>query len=230
MVQQSLDFLSSSPVGSDGFPVRFKVKSKQWVNSDPVSMGQGLYNIAKAIEAARKNNRYNTKKWESFLIRASDAAASRILKSDWSPRSTAEAFYVAPLSVSSKLFNSETYRKAAVKAADYYAQRHLNMQEPYWGGTLDASGEDKEGAWAAFQAFLSVYDLTKESKYLGYAQHACDVCLSYTVVWDIPLTPGRMADHMFKTRGWTVVSPQNQHIDVFGVIFTPEKSFLKFII
>jgi hypothetical protein len=46
--------------------------------------------------------------------------------------------------------------------------------------------------------------------------------LSYTVVWDIPLPAGRMADYGFKTTGWTVVSPQNQHIDVFGVMFTPE--------
>ena len=49
-----------------------------------------------------------------------------------------------------------------------------------------------------------------------------DVCLSYTVVWDIPLPSGRMADYNFKTTGWTVVSPQNQHIDVYGVVFTPE--------
>ena len=42
------------------------------------------------------------------------------------------------------------------------------------------------------------------------------------MVWDIPLPPGRLADYNFKTTGWTVVSPQNQHIDVFGVLFTPE--------
>jgi len=96
------------------------------------------------------------------------------------------------------------------------------MREPYWGGTLDAQGEDKEGAWAAFQGFLAVYEMTGEAKHLEWAKHACDVCLSYTVNWDIPLPAGRMADHFFKTRGWTVVSPQNQHIDVFGVFYTPE--------
>ena len=222
MVQKSLDFLATAPLNTDGFPVEYKVNSGKWVNSDPVSMGQGMYNLSKAIEAGRKNKRYDLTKWEVFLRKASEAAAGRILKSDWSPRSTAEAFYVAPLVISAKLFKSEYFKKAAVKAADYYAHRHLDMSEPYWGGTLDASGEDKEGAWAAFQAFLNVYDLTGEAKYLEYARHACDVCLSYTVVWDIPLTPGRMADYRFKTRGWTVVSPQNQHVDVFGVIFTPE--------
>ncbi len=175
MVQKSMDFLSTYAVGPDGFPVIYDVNKKTYGNKDPVSMGQGMYSIAKAIESARVNKRYDTSKWETFLKKACD-----------------------------------------------FAGRHLDMKEPYWGGTLDASGEDKEGAWAAFQGFLSVYELTKEQQYLDWAKHACDVCLSYTVVWDIPLPPGRMADHQFKTRGWTVVSPQNQHIDVFGVFFTPD--------
>ncbi|MCE5346499.1 MAG: hypothetical protein LLG13_09460 [Bacteroidales bacterium] len=222
MVQKSMDFLSSSPVSGEGFPVVYDSKNANWKNPDPVSMGQGMYNISRAIVAARKNRRYDTVKWEEFLKKACDAAAARILKTTWNPRSTAEGFYIAPLVIASKLFKSNNYKKAALKAADYYANRHMDMKEPYWGGTLDASGEDKEGAWAAFQGFLNVYELTGDHKYLCYAKHACDVCLSYTVVWDIQLTPGRMADHMFKTRGWTVVSPQNQHIDVFGVFFAPE--------
>jgi hypothetical protein len=49
-----------------------------------------------------------------------------------------------------------------------------------------------------------------------------DVCLSYVVVWDIPLPAGRLADYNFKTTGWSVVSAQNQHIDVYGVLFAPE--------
>ena len=36
------------------------------------------------------------------------------------------------------------------------------MTEPYWGGTLDARCEDKEGAWAGFQAFLAVYEMTED--------------------------------------------------------------------
>ncbi len=34
--------------------------------------------------------------------------------------------------------------------------------------------------------------------------------------------PGRLRDHGFKTRGWTVVSPQNQHIDAYGVLMAPD--------
>jgi hypothetical protein len=49
-----------------------------------------------------------------------------------------------------------------------------------------------------------------------------DVALTYTVLWDIDLPAGRLRDHGLKTRGWTIVSAQNQHLDVFGVVYTPE--------
>lgn len=222
VVQQSLDFLSTSQVGEDGYPVRFNITTKEWYDPDHVSMGQSMYNFAKAIQAARRNKLWNSENWELFLQDACDYAAKRILSDDWEPPSTAEGFYIAPLAVASGLFGENLYGEAAIKAAKHYAERHLNMREPYWGGTLDAQCEDKEGAWAAFQGFLAVYELTGEKMYLDWARHACDVVLSYTVVWDIPLPPGRMSDHFFKTRGWTVVSPQNQHIDVFGVFYAPD--------
>ncbi len=222
-VQKSLDFLTTTTFYDDGFSVEYVIKDKKWIKKyDHVSMGQAMYNFAKAIERARKGNQYNTTKWEEFLRKSCDLASKRILQKDWHPLSTAEGFYIAPLILASNLFNNETYRKAAICAAEHYAKRHLSMKEPYWGGTLDATCEDKEGAWAAFQGFLTLYEITGNRKYLGWAKHAGDVCLSYLVVWNIPLPPGRLADHAFKTMGWTSVSTQNQHLDVYGVLFAPE--------
>ena len=222
MVQRSLDFLTTYEVNPETglFPVRFD--GKDYSQGDPVSCGQAMYNFAKAIETARKNKRFDTSKWETFLKKACDAASMRILSEHWNPKSTAEGFYIAPLAISSKLFRNKTYREAAEKAAQLYADRHLTMNGCYWGGTLDATCEDKEGSWAAFQGFLEMYERFKDEKYLNWAKHAMDVCLSYVVVWDIPLPTGRMADYNFKTTGWTVVSAQNQHIDVYGVLFAPE--------
>ncbi len=222
MVQKSLDFLTTYEINpaTGLFPVRYD--GKGYSQGDPVSCGQAMYNFAKAIETARKSSVYDTSKWEVFLRKACDAASARILSEGWNPKSTAEGFYIAPLAISSKLFKNKTYRQAAEKAAQLYADRHLAMNGCYWGGTLDATCEDKEGSWAAFQGFLEMYERFKDAKYLLWAKHAMDVCLSYVVVWDIPLPAGRMADYNFKTTGWTVVSAQNQHIDVYGVLFAPE--------
>lgn len=223
-VQSLMDFLTTYPFTEDGlFNVRYDIKQGKFKDGDPVSCGQAMYNFAKAIEYARKHGGYVTAEWEDFLKMACNGAADRILSKRWNPLSTAEAFYIAPLAISSELFDNDRYEKAARKAADLFAQRHFTMaQGCYWGGTLDATCEDKEGAWAAFQGFLECYERFNDSKFLSWAKHAMDVCLSYTVVWDIPLPAGRLADHSFKSTGWTVVSAQNQHIDVYGVLFAPE--------
>ena len=221
MVQQSLDFLTTYPVdeATGMFQLGF---DGNYHSTNHVSCGQAMYNFAKAIMHGRKNKAYDTSKWEKFLKSACDGQSHRILSEEWSPRSTDEAFYVAPLVIASKLFRDKSYLKAAEKASKLYADRHLKMDGCYWGGTLDATCEDKEGAWAAFQAFIHMYEYTREEQYLAWAKHAMDVCLSYVVVWDIPLPAGRLADYNFRSTGWTVVSPQNQHIDVYGVLFAPE--------
>ena len=222
-VQRSLDFLTGCKFLEDGlFTVRYNFFTGQWDEGDPVSCGQAMYNFAKAIETARKTKEYDTSKWEGFLRKACDNVSDRILSDKWNPVSTAEGFYIAPLAIAADLFGVKRYRKAAERAANLFASRHLSMNGCYWGGTLDATCEDKEGSWAAFQGFLECYERFADKKYLGWAKHAMDVCLSYVVVWDIPLPAGRMADHNFKTTGWTVVSAQNQHIDVYGVLFAPE--------
>ena len=96
------------------------------------------------------------------------------------------------------------------------------MVEPYWGGTLDARSEDKEGAALAFAGFLELYESTRSPEHLRWARHAADVMLTYTYVWDVPMPPGRLADHAMRTRGWTSVSPQNQHLDVWGALTAPD--------
>ena len=222
MVQRSLDYLTTFEIDEQKGIFTVGYNGEKFHGGDPVSCGQAMYNFAKAIQHGRKNRHYDTSKWEQFLQHAADAVSNRILSEEWNPLSTAEGFYIAPLAISSKLFKEKKYLAAAEKAAALYASRHLTMNGCYWGGTLDATCEDKEGSWAAFQGFLEMYERTKEPQYLEWAKHAMDVCLSYVVVWDIPLPAGRLADFNFKTTGWTVVSAQNQHIDIYGVLFAPE--------
>ena len=222
MVQRSLDYLTTFEIDEQKGIFTVGYNGEKFHGGDPVSCGQAMYNFAKAIQHGRKNRHYDTSKWEQFLRHAADAVSNRILSEEWNPLSTAEGFYIAPLAISSKLFRNKRYLEAARKASELYATRHLKMNGCYWGGTLDATCEDKEGSWAAFQGFLEMYERTKEPQYLDWAKHAMDVCLSYVVVWDIPLPAGRLADFNFKTTGWTVVSAQNQHIDIYGVLFAPE--------
>jgi len=222
-IQKSLDFLSTTQFYESGFYTWYNIDKKEWfMNHRPewLSQGQAMLNICSAIRVASDSD-LDKSKWIDFLIQAADFHAARILSADWKPESTNEAFFIAPLAHASKILDKKLYLEAAKKAAGYYAGLYLDMVEVYWGGTLDASCEDKEGSYAALQGFIELYELTGNGKYLKWAKHAGDVCLTYTVVWDIPLPPGRLTDHNFKTRGWTAVSVQNMHIDVFGVLIAP---------
>lgn len=219
---RSMNLLATAPFNENGFQLKYTAESKAWSEQDHVSQGQAMENFARAIVAGRDRGAIDTGPWETFLKKACALHAARILRDDWRPVSTAEAFYVSPLCQASKLFGDDLCRRAARKAAEHYARRHLDMREPYWGGTLDARCEDKEGALAAFQAFLAVYELDRDPRHLQWAAHALDVALTYTVLWDIDLPAGRLRDHGLKTRGWTIVSAQNQHLDVYAVLFTPE--------
>lgn len=221
MARKSLDFLSGAAFYDGGFHNWFDLERRQWERIEVLNQGQAMLSFARAIAAGRARG-IDTSKWEAFLRKACDVHAARILSEDWRPVSTNEAAFLAPLVKAARLFGVSRYHQAALKAASHYAQRHLDMREPYWGGTLDASSEDKEGAAIAFQGFLELYEVTHEAEHLRWARHACDVMLTYTYVWDVPLPPGRLSDHRLRTRGWTSVSPQNQHLDVWGVLVAPE--------
>ena len=220
-VQKSLDTLTKTGFHKDGFYVRFHTDKNQWSDPAFVSQGGGMANFAKAIRKAR-GTKLDVSKWEKFLKKACDVHAARILKKDWRSKSTNEAFFIFPLCEGYKLFGEESYKQAAVKAGRVYMKRHLSMDEPYWGGTLDASCEDKEGAWAAFHGFLSLYNLTGDKEFLDAAEHALCVVLTYVYVWDVDMPAGRLDNHGFKSTGWTGVSVQNQHIDPYGVMIAPE--------
>ncbi len=219
--QKSLDFLTTAPFGENGFAVNFDYQNKSWARADFLAQGSAMNNFANAINASAKNKKMNISKWKSFLEKAALFHAERILNEKWNPVSTNEAFFIAPLLKAAKIFKSKKMELAAIKATEHYGERHFSMKEPYWGGTLDARAEDKEGAWAAFQGFLTAYEYNKDEKYLRWAKHACNIMLTYTVVWDMAMPAGRMTNHDFKTRGWTGVSVQNHHLDVFGVVTAP---------
>ncbi len=219
---RSLDSLAGSPFNDGGFMVIYDADRRKWEGQDPVSQGQAMEVFARAVLTGKTMDGVDVSRWEDFLRKACRLQAARILRDDWKPVNTAEAFFISPLCKAHLLFGDGDFKRAAIKAGEYYAARHISMDEPYWGGTLDARCEDKEGAWAAFQAFLALYELTREPRFLDFASHAMDVTLSYTVLWDIDLPAGRLRDQQLKTRGWTVVSGQNQNLDVFGVVYTPE--------
>ena len=198
---------------------------------DPISCGQGLYSLVKAIRFAEKSSgRLDARDWRTFVASSLDGVARDVLRNDWTPpASTGFGFLVAPLVEGSALFARAGWLSAAQKIGDTFARKYFGYDAVYWGGTLDASCEDKEGAYAAFQAYVALLrravadgDAIAERRYARLARHAMNMMLTYTMVWDATYPPGRLSDNAFRSTGWTAVSAQNQHLDAFGVLTTPE--------
>ena len=240
--QRSLDFLCDTfmdTVRGDGlFRVTFDMNADKAEKpdagksgGDPGACGQGLYSIVKAIRfAERSDGRLDTGRWRKFALKVADSMARDILRENWNePVSTGCGFMIAPLVVAADIFNRPDFTAAAQKLASSFEKRYFGYDNVYWGGTLDASCEDKEGAYAAFQGYEALLrwavqkkDASLERRYARLARHAMNMMLTYTMVWDATYPPGRLGDHAFKSTGWTVVSAQNQHLDAFGVLTTPE--------
>lgn len=221
MVQDSLDFLVTSPINDRGFHVWYDLTKHSWEGQDFVSQGQAMHNIARAVELADRRG-WDTRRWKAFLQRVAEVHTRRILDPQWSPEETSEATLVAPLFRCARMFHEPRYADAARKVALEMGRRHAGTTTPYWGGTLDARCEDKEAAAAALQAFLALWDHTRDPEHLQWAEHAAYIVLTYTYLWNVDMPPGRLRDHALKTQGWTLVSPQNQHLDVWGTIIAPD--------
>ena len=234
--QCALDFISDTftPTirpGNGIFNISYNLKTGAKTGGDPVSCGQALFSVIKAVRAARKGGGgLDPSKWEAFSRKAAHEMAVGLGKKDWHrPKSTGAAFLIAPLVLAAETYSMPECFAAAKTLAEFYAEKYTGYDRVYWGGSLDAACEDGEGAMAALQGYVAMLrhaiaskDAQAGRKYARLARHALNMLLSYVVVWDIPMPPGALADAGFKSAGWTAVSAQNQCLGAFAVISAPD--------
>ena len=115
-------------------------------------------------------------------------------------------------------FGDKRYLAAAKRTVDYL-EREIISKSDYFSSTLDANCEDKEAAISAVTATYYLAMVTKGQQrqhYIDLCQKASFFALSWYYLWDVPFARGQMlGDLDFKSRGWSNVSVENNHIDVF---------------
>lgn len=103
-----------------------------------------------------------------------------------------------------ELTSNENYRLSALKAGEYcYTELYQNLGK-YVGGTPDNPNTvDKEAAVYAMYCFTSLYQLTKEDKYLKAARHAAISSLSWVYIYDfkVPSSESKANINTFKDGG-----------------------------
>ena len=117
-----------------------------------------------------------------------------------------------------KYFGDKRYLQAAKRTVDYL-EKNIISKSDYFSSTLDANCEDKEAAISAVTATYYLAMVTKKQErqhYIDLCRQASYFALSWYYLWDVPFAQGQMlGDLGFKSRGWSNVSVENNHIDVF---------------
>ncbi len=86
------------------------------------------------------------------------------------------------------VLKKDVYKEAAIKAGDWtYDNLYINME--YRGGTCDNLDiQDKEAGIYALFAFLSLYDLTEDDRWVEACEGAADYVETFTYIWNFPVT------------------------------------------
>lgn len=117
-----------------------------------------------------------------------------------------------------KYFGDKRYLKAAERTVDYL-ERNIIAKSDYFSSTLDANCEDKEAAIAAVTATYYMAMVAKgkaQQHYIDLCRRAAYFAMSWYYTWDVPFAQGQMlGDLDFHSRGWSNVSVENNHVDVF---------------
>ncbi len=190
---------------------------------------EGVYAVLHYLNYERRNG-VRHKDWEkhvrqildNFLsLQAEDGSFARKFDDkgkaiDATGGSTPSA--TVPLVMAYRYFGDKKYLKAAQKSVEYL-EKEIIVPSDYFSSTLDARCEDKE---AAISAVTATYYMAMVSKgkarqhYIDLCQRAAYFALSWYYLWDVPFAQGQMlGDLGMKTRGWSNVSVENNHIDVF---------------
>ncbi len=82
------------------------------------------------------------------------------------------------------------YRDAALRAGKF-CLRSVHDQYAYVGGTPDNPNVlDKEGGMMALDAFLALYDIAQDRRWLTAATQAADYSETWVYCWNLPMPPG----------------------------------------
>jgi len=81
------------------------------------------------------------------------------------------------------------YRQSAIRAAEY-VWSNWGTRGVFIGGAIDNPNiTDKEAGMLSMEAYLSLFDATREPKWLERAKAAADFAESWIWIWNVPMPP-----------------------------------------
>jgi hypothetical protein len=110
------------------------------------------------------------------------------------------------------------YEQAAIRAAEY-VWKNWGVRGLFVGGASDnPNNTDKEAGMLSMEAYLSLYDSTKEPKWLERAMAAADFTESWIWIWNLPMPLDADDAHLHWKKGVPTVGVQGITARVAGSV------------
>lgn len=183
-----------------------------------------------ALAAARIMRRYGDPqpRWEIFcsrfgdwLVRHQDRDGSfaRAYHADGTAAQNNKLNTTDPVRFLVELYyasGNKRYLEAARRAGDF-SLAHITKPSLYVGGTVDQPTpvQDKEAGVEAIHAYLSLYDVTRESKWLSAAIAAAEYTETWQLAWTYPIRTREPAFRRAGVRGEGFIKSGTSGVDIF---------------
>ena len=103
------------------------------------------------------------------------------------PSGTSSYNPVPLLVVMTQITGDQKYQQSAIRAADYVWSQ-WGTRGQFIGGAIDNPNiTDKEAGMLSMEAYLALYEVTKEKKWLERAQAAGNFAESWIWIWNVPM-------------------------------------------
>jgi hypothetical protein len=209
-----------------------------WYNVDPPTFRNGAFiylrQVSDGMEGAlaaavlmRQHGLPQTN-WERFctnfgnwLVRSQNADGSfyRAYNADGTAaqKSTLNTTHVIRFLV--RLYGvtkDRRYLQAALRAGRF-SIANITAPELYVGGTVDDPDpvEDKEAGVEALHAYLALYDVTRDRRWLNAATNAADYVETWNLSWQYPIVTDEPAYRRAGTRGESFIKIGISGVDIF---------------
>jgi hypothetical protein len=181
---------------------------------------EGMQTLVKAYLREKREGR-NHPEWLQWCQQLTDWLLTQQRKDGSFPRSwkngtgnvneqsATSSYDPVPLLVSlSGATGNKRYLESAVRAGEY-VWRNYGSRGVFVGGTTDNPNVvDKEAGMLSLEAFLALYEATKEPKWLERAQVAGNYTESWIWIWNVPMAIGADNAQLQWKRGVPTVGVQ----------------------